>query len=70
MKQTINVNVSGTFDDSGDILAGLEHVYNSCNSNDERPQNAYYNGCPRCVKIACAIADRAVLDCNVVLIKE
>ena len=69
MKQTINVDISDLFD-ANDWGGGSEHTYNSCNNNDERPQNAYYNGCPRCVKIACAIADQAVLDCNVVLIKE
>ena len=70
MKQTINVDISDLFDVDDGVLSGLEHIYNSCNSDDERPQNAYYNGCPRCVEIACAIADQAVLDCNVVLIKE
>lgn len=66
MKETIYVDISDIDDDE----FYHEHSYFSCKEDDEHPQNAYYNGCPRCVKIACAIADQAVLDCNVVLIKE
>ena len=61
MKQTISIDISDLFD-ADDWTGGTEHAYFSCKENDERPQNAYYNGCPRCVKIACAIADQAQLD--------
>ena len=69
-KTKLYVDISEEFDEAEGELSGLEHTYFSCRDNDNRPQNAYYNGCPRCVKIACAIADRAILDCDVVLIKE
>lgn len=69
-KPKLVVDISNVSEPARGVMSGEFHTFDSCRDNDERPQNAYYNGCVRCVKLACAIADAATLQCDITLIEE
>lgn len=58
-KKTLKVDLSNIVDKYEDALSGEHHTYNSCRDDSNWRENAYYNGCVRCTKIAIAIAEAA-----------
>ena len=63
----LEIDLNDLFDPTDDDRnSGWSHTYNSCNNDDHNPQNAYYNGCTRCVMIACEIASVALGSCEVI----
>jgi len=70
MKPTIKVDISSLDTPPTWGMDTTEHTYLICRNDDLYLENACFNGCPRCVEIACRIASEAVRYCNVVLIKE
>jgi hypothetical protein len=65
----LHVNISHICKEN-DLEYAAEHTYNSCKDNDMVPQNAYYNGCPRCVALSIAIAEAAIQEFDIVYEEE
>lgn len=70
-KKTLKVDLSDIVDKYEDALSGEEHTYGSCNDDDRNwRENAYYNGCVRCVNIAIAIAEAAQKEYDLEFVYE
>lgn len=69
-KKTLKVDLSDIVDEWEDILSGKEHSYHSCRDDSNWRENAGYNQCVRCTKIAIAIAEAAKKEYSIAFVYD